>query len=88
MKEGNEKATEVLKNQFMGFRSNRFGRIPYLSNVMLVHEELLNLLFDKNVDENANRLVLACFSFIHSPWFLLCCGVCARFKNILVDDIS
>ena len=88
MKEGNEKATEVLKNQFMGFRSNRFGRIPYLSNVMLVHEELLNLFFDKNVDENANRLVLACFSFIHSPWFLLCCRVCARFKNILVDDIT
>ena len=55
--------------------------------MVLVHEELLHLFFDKNVDENANKLVLACFSFIHSPWFLLCCRVCASFKTILVDDI-
>jgi len=29
--------------------------------------------FDKNV---ANKLVLPCFSYIHSSWFLLCCKVC------------
>ena len=85
--EGNDKASDVLKDKFMGFRSNRFGRIPYLSSVVLINDELLKLFFENNVDENANKLVLACFSFLHSPWFLLCCRVCARFKTILVDDI-
>ena len=61
---GNEKAINLQKNSFKGFRSNRFGRIPYLSTVMVAHEEMLKLFFDTNVDENANKLVLACFSFM------------------------
>ena len=66
VQEGNEKAVEVIKNNFKGFWSNRFGRIPYLSSVLVAHKELLELFFDTNGDENANKLVLACLSFINS----------------------
>ena len=87
VQEGNPLVTEDVKNEFKGFRSNRFGRIPYLSDVILIHADILKMFFDNNVDENANKLVLACFSVLNSPWFLLCCRVCARFKTILIDDI-
>ena len=43
--QGNEKATEVLKDKFLGFQSNRFGRISYLSQVVLEHIELLHTIF-------------------------------------------
>ena len=85
VEEGNKMACGIDK--FKGFRSNRFGRIPYLSSVVLDHHDLLKKFFDENVDENANKLVLACFSFLSSNWFLLCCKVCSRFKTLIVDDI-
>ena len=43
---------EALKDNFLGFQSNRFGRISHLSTIVLKHISLLRKFFDENVDEN------------------------------------
>ena len=39
------------------------------------------------MDENANKLVLACNSFLNSKWFFLCCEVSSKFGECLVNHI-
>ena len=72
---------ELLKNNFNGFKSNRFGRIGELSNYVMIHKPVLAVFFDKQVDEHANKLVLAVFSYLKSQWFILCCEIASCFYS-------
>ena len=66
---------QLLKDSFHGFQSNRFGRIGELSHCVVLHKPILDAFFDKQVDENANKLVLAVFCYLKSQWFVLCCEI-------------
>ena len=82
-----EEVCKALEDNFLGFQSNRFGRISHLSTIILKHKDLLQKFFDENVDENANKLVLACNAFLNSRWFFLCCEVSSKFGECLVIPI-
>ena len=50
-----------------------------LSQLVLEHISHIESFFDKYVDENANRLVLAVYSYVKSEWFLTFCKIATMF---------
>ena len=85
--EGNSEAKNLLKNGFVGFSSNRFGRRSALGSMVLQHLALLQEFMAKNVDEFQNKLSLANSIYLHNDWVILCCRVMARFDQILVTPL-
>ena len=77
-----EKAKQVLSKPFLGFSSNRFGRLAELSTLFLDHRPLLFAFFDKVVDENQNKLQLACSCYLKSEWFRVCCEIINYLDNL------
>lgn len=78
VKESNEYAEQssaLLKLQFKGFISNRFGRLGELSSLFLQHKAMLLVFFDKQINVNANKLVLAVSCYLSSSWFSICCEI-------------
>ena len=57
----NGDSAKKLKNDFKGFISNRFGRIGELSSAIKEHVIYIRQFFEEQVDENANKLVLAVY---------------------------
>ena len=84
---GNLEAKSLLKNGFVGFSSNRFGRRSALASKLLQHLSLLQDFMEQNVDEFQNKLSLANSVYLHNDWVLLCCRVMSRFENILVSPL-
>ena len=80
-------AKELTSRSFLGFDSNRFGRLAALSSLYLEHLPLLIAFFDQIIDENQNKLFLACFSYLTSEWFKLCCQVVSEMNKILVQPL-
>ena len=68
-----------FKEGFKGFLSNRFGRLGELSAAMVNHAPLLNKFFESQVDEHANKLVLAVSCYKESDWFVHCSEVACQF---------
>ena len=79
-----EVAKKLLKENFLGFSSNRFGRIPELSNIFVEHKDTISQFYDEQIDENQNKLWLACFSYMNSAWFRICCEVGAFFFHEVI----
>ena len=78
----------IKKNDFKGFISNRFGRIGELSSAVKRHINHIKNFFEEQVDENANKLVLAVFHFLKSDWFLTCCDVASYFYTDVILPIK
>ena len=61
---------------------------------MVTHAPLLNTFYEKQVDKNANKLVLAVFCYKESDWFVICSNisnffytkVCLHIKFLLWID--
>ena len=81
-------AKNLLKAGFTTFSSNRFGRLPELSSTFSAHVPLLKNFFANSVDENANKLVLACSAYLDSEWFHLCCQVASDIDTILTQPLK
>ena len=74
---------ELVKKGFKGFVSNRFGRIGELSTAVVKHKSILEKFFEKQVNEHANKLVLAVSCYTNSQWFNLCCEVSLFFYDFV-----
>ena len=81
-------AKKVLSKPFLGFKSNRFGRLADLSTLFISHRSLLVKFFDKVVDENQNKLQLACFCYLRSEWLKVCCEVVDKLNEILMKPLK
>ena len=82
-----DKAKTLLSRCFLGFNSNRFGRLADLSSLFLEHVEVIKEFYDHVVDENQNQLHLACFYYLNSEWFLLCCKIASILNKLLVTPL-
>ncbi|ESP02454.1 hypothetical protein LOTGIDRAFT_172011 [Lottia gigantea] len=69
------------------FQPNRFGRILEIGNEYLKHRDALNAFFEAVVDENANKLVLAVYTFISNPWFICCSEIYSFLGEILIHPL-
>ena len=85
---GVEVEDSPLKNDFKGFISNRFGRLGELSAAVFKHIHHIRQFFEEQVEENANKLVLAVYNFIRSDWFLTCCKVAKCFYDEITIPIK
>ena len=85
--EHDETAKSVLMEPFIGFDSNRFGRLAKLSTLFMKHSPLIKQFFGQAVDEHQNKLQLACYSYLRSGWFNLCCEIVAQLDTLLVDPL-
>ena len=79
--------SEELKD-FKGFVSNRFGRLGELSKDVVKHISIMKQFFDNQVDENANKLVLAVSCYMDSQWFQLCAEVASHFYSTVCLPIK
>ena len=73
---------------FLGFSSNRFGRTLCLAQTFVDHRVLLHKFFDEQVDPNQNKLFSACYAYLQSTWFNLCCEVASRLNVLAVIPLK
>ena len=73
-----------IKNNFVGFQSNRFGRIAELSKMYIAHQSFLKQFFEDTVDIHSNKLVLAVDTFINNQWFKECCELYSKFGDLII----
>ena len=78
----------LLKHGFQKFSSNRFGRMLSLSETFEENKNMIRKFYDDQVDEHANKLVLACFAYLNSEWFQLCCKIAAVVNKLVVLPIK
>ena len=81
-------SSELLKTGFNKFSSNRFGRVLELSDIFVANKEMIEKFYDEQVDQHANKLFLACFAYLNSDWFKLCCDIGSKFYKSLVIPIK
>ena len=74
----------LLKKGFLGFSSNRFGRTLCLAQTFVEHRVLIQKFFDEQVDSNQNKLFSACYAYLQSTWFNLCCEIGSRMNTLTV----
>ena len=67
--------TKLLKKGFLGFSSNRFGRALSLAETFVKHGFMIKKFFSEQADEHQDRLFLACYAFLQSDSFNLCCDL-------------
>ena len=82
--ETKEVSKKLLKNGFQKFSSNRFGRMLSLSETFEANKTTIRKFYDDQVDEHANKLVLACFAYLNSEWFQLCCKIATNINELVV----
>ena len=85
--DGSSEAKSLLKDGFVGFNSNRFGRRSALASKLLKHLPLLQEFMTYNVDEFQNKLSLANSIYLNNDWVLLCCKVMVKFDQLLVTPL-
>ena len=86
--ETREKSAILLGKGFQKFSSNRFGRVLALAEIFIENKEMLIKFYDEQVDQHANKLFLACFAYLRSPWFNLCCEIGAAFYKSVILPIK
>ena len=79
-----EVSKKLLNHGFQKFSSNRFGRMLALSETFEENKETLRKFYNQQVDEHANKLVLACFAYLNCDWFQLCCTIASKINKIVV----
>ena len=70
-----------LNLDFLGFSSKRFGRTLDLAETFVQHRILIQKFYDEQV-------FLACYAYIHSSWFNLCCELGAKLNKIAVIPLK
>ena len=83
-----QKSLVLLKAGFNKFSSNRFGRILELSDIFVANQDMIEKFYDEQVDQHANKLFLACYAYLNSEWFKLCCAIGSKFYRSLVIPIK
>lgn len=83
-----EMSAKLLKMGFLGFSSNRFGRTLELAETFLQHRSLIEKFYDEQVDQNQNKLFLACYAYLNSSWFKLCCQIGSKVNTTVVIPIK
>ena len=86
--ETKEASKELLRHGFQKFSSNRFGRMLSLSQTFEENKIMIGKFYEDQVDEHANKLVLACFAYLNSEWFQLCCSIAVKIYQIVVVPIK
>ena len=86
--ETNSASSKLLKNGFLGFSSNRFGRIFSLAQTFVEHRTMIQKFFDEQVDQHQNKLFTACYAYLQSRWFNLCCEIGSRVNLLTVLPIK
>ena len=86
--ETKEISANLLKKGFLGFSSNRFGRTLNLAQTFVDHKLLIQKFYDLQVDHNQNKLFSACYAYLQSDWFHLCCAIGARLNSLSVIPIK
>lgn len=69
---------------FVGFKSNRFGRQATLAKLFLEHREYLINFFEDVLDESMNKLRQAVSVYIQSEWFHLSCKILAFVGDMII----
>lgn len=77
-------SNEINVSNFVGFKSNRFGRQATLAKLFLEHREHLITFFEEVLDESANKLRQAVSVYVHSEWFLISCKVLAFVGDLII----
>ena len=83
-----KEAKNVTSKPILGFNTNRFGRLAELSTLFLEHLPLIIEFFDHAIDENQNKLYLACYCYMKSNWFKICCQVVSELDEVLVQPLK
>ena len=86
--ETKETSAKLLKLGFLGFSSNRFGRTLDLAETFVQHRSMIQKFYDEQVDQNQNKLFLACYAYLQSRWFNLCCDLGARLNKTVVIPLK
>ena len=81
-------SSKLLKMGFLGFSSNRFGRTLSLADTFIEHKSMIHKFYDQQVDQNQNKLFLACYAYLNSNWFNLCCEIGSRVNTAVVIPIK
>ena len=81
-------STKLLKKGFLGFSSNRFGRTLSLAETFVQHRSMIKKFYSEQVDEHQNKLFLACYAFLQSDWFNLCCEIGASLNLFTVTPLK
>ena len=81
-------SSSLLRNGFLGFSLNRFGRTLSLAATFLEHRDMISKFYEEQVDQNQNKLFLACHAYLHSTWFNLCCEIAAKVNTVTVIPIK
>ena len=83
-----EVSAKLLKVGFKGFSSNRFGRTLDLAETFVQHRLMIQKFYDEQVDQNQNKLFLACYAYLQSSWFNLCCELGAKLNKVAVIPLK
>ena len=81
-------SAKLLKKGFQKFSSNRFGRVLSLAEIFVENRDIITKFYDERVDQHANKLFLACYAYLRSPWFNLCCEIGASFYRSTIVPIK
>ena len=49
---------------------------------------MIGKFYDEQVDAHANKLFLACYAYLRSPWFNLCCEIGAKYYRSVILPIK
>lgn len=83
--ETKDKSEDLLKKSFQKFSSNRFGRVLALAEIFVENRDMIAKFYMEQVDQHANKLFLACYAYLRSPWFNLCCEIGAKlYRSVIV----
>ena len=83
-----EISANLLKHGFQKFSSNRFGRLLSLAEIFVENKPMIVKFYEEQVDQHANKLFLACYSYLNSSWFSLCCEIGAGFYKSTILPIK
>ena len=81
-------SSKLLKKGFLGFSSNRFGRTLSLAETFVQHRSMIQKFYDEQVDQHQNKLFLACYAYLQSRWFNLCCELGAKLNTLAVIPLK
>ena len=86
--ETREVSANLLKHGFQKFSSNRFGRLLSLAEIFVENKPMIVKFYEEQVDQHANKLFLACYSYLNSSWFNLCCEIGSGFYKSTILPIK
>ena len=80
-----EVSNKLLRKGFQKFSSNRFGRVLALAEIFVENRIMIAKFYEDQVDPHANKLFSACYAYLKSAWFNLCCDIgCKYYRSVIV----